>query len=184
MAPTEVYKVDAHIDGTSLWAGTVDYNDIVGKTYADAYAKAMAMRVRVHSIQRWHWYRTHILAYRVLWRLLVVAQHAITADQLELQRELRKLRVQRQEKRSYEERLLAAAASSPHDLEPALDGRGLRCRACMDTRAGGSALGWLTTGACPGAPTCTPYGEVKTAVVVANRLVHPTHDLHQLHHTL
>ena len=89
-APTEVYKVDAHVGDISLWAGTIPYHDFVGNTYADAYAKAMAKRVQVHGAQRAHWFVTYKLAYQVMRRLLVIAQHAATADQKELQAALRR----------------------------------------------------------------------------------------------
>ena len=62
------------------------YYDFVGNTYADAYAKAMAKRVQVHGAQRAHWRITYKLAYQIMRRLLVVAQHAITLTSVNCKR--------------------------------------------------------------------------------------------------
>ena len=61
-APTEVYKVDAHVDEITLWTGTIPYHDYVGNTYADAYSKAMALRIKSHGAQRAHWKTAYKLA--------------------------------------------------------------------------------------------------------------------------
>ena len=89
-AAIEVYKVDARVDEITLWAGTIPYHDYAGNTYADAYAKAMALRVQAHGAQRALWRLTYKLGFQVMTRLLIAAQRAITADQRELHKTLRR----------------------------------------------------------------------------------------------